>query len=87
MDSFIYKPYLQALRFMQLQRIVHPKCKILSSFTHPHVIPNLYEFLSSEDILKYADSRTVVAAADLHSIFHAMESMDTSNFLGQLDNK
>ncbi len=25
---------------------VHPKMKILSSFTHPHVIPNLYKFLS-----------------------------------------
>jgi len=26
---------------------VHPKLKILPSFTHPHVVPNLYEFLSS----------------------------------------
>ncbi len=25
---------------------VHPKMKILSSFTHPRVIPNLYKFLS-----------------------------------------
>ncbi len=25
--------------------IVHPKMKMLSSFTHPHVAPNLYEFL------------------------------------------
>ncbi len=25
--------------------IVHQKMKILSSFTHPHVIPNLYGFL------------------------------------------
>ncbi len=27
--------------------IVHPKMKILSSFTHPQVVPNLYEFLCS----------------------------------------
>ncbi len=26
---------------------VHPKMKILSSFIHPHIVPNLYEFLSS----------------------------------------
>ncbi len=26
--------------------IAHPKMKMLSSFTHPHVIPNLYKFLS-----------------------------------------
>ncbi len=46
---------------------------MMSSFTHHYAIPNLYEFLSSEDILKYADNRTVAAATDLHSIFHAME--------------
>uniref|UniRef100_A0A8C1C1H2 Pleckstrin homology domain containing, family H (with MyTH4 domain) member 1 n=2 Tax=Cyprinus carpio TaxID=7962 RepID=A0A8C1C1H2_CYPCA len=27
-------------------RIVHPKMKMLSSFTHPHFVPNLYELLS-----------------------------------------
>ncbi len=26
--------------------IVQPKMKILSSFTHPQVVPNLYEFFS-----------------------------------------
>ncbi len=30
-----------------LQGIVHPKINILSSFTYPHVVPNLYEFLSN----------------------------------------
>ncbi len=29
--------------------IVHPKMKILSSFTHPQVVPNLYECLSSAE--------------------------------------
>ncbi len=28
-----------------LKGIVHPKMKMLSSFTHPHVVPNLYVFL------------------------------------------
>ncbi len=36
--------------------IFHPKMKILSSFTHPQIVPNLHEFLSSaeqkEDIWK-----------------------------------
>jgi len=27
----------------------HPKLKILSSFTHPQVVANLYEFLSSAE--------------------------------------
>ncbi len=28
-----------------LKRVVHPKMNILSLFTHPRVIPNLYDFL------------------------------------------
>ncbi len=30
-----------------LKEIVHPKMKIMSSFTNPQVVPNLYEFLCS----------------------------------------
>jgi len=29
--------------------IVHPKMKILSSFTHPQVVPNLYVFICSTE--------------------------------------
>ncbi len=29
-----------------LKGIVHPKMKIFPSFTHPHIVPNLYKFLS-----------------------------------------
>ncbi len=32
-----------------LKGIVHPKMKILSSFTHPQVVPNLYECLCSAE--------------------------------------
>ncbi len=32
-----------------LKGIVHPKMKILSSFTHPQVVPNLYECLCSTE--------------------------------------
>jgi len=38
--------------------IVHPKIKILSSFTHPQVIPNLYEFHQKDDIMKNMDNQT-----------------------------
>jgi len=30
-------------------RIVHPKLKIVPSLFNPHVVPNLYEFLSSAE--------------------------------------
>ncbi len=48
-----------------LKGIVHPKMKILSSFTHPQVVPNLYEFLCSaehtkEDILKKVCNQAVL---------------------------
>ncbi len=32
-----------------LKGTVHPKMKILSSFTHPQVVPNLYEFVCSAE--------------------------------------
>ncbi len=32
-----------------LKGIVHPKMKILSSFTHPLVVPNLYECICSAE--------------------------------------
>ncbi len=37
----------QLMTELKFLGIVHPKMKILSSFTHPQVVPNLYEFLSS----------------------------------------
>jgi len=38
-------------KFKEFKVIVHPKMKILSSFniSHPQVVPNLYEFLSSTE--------------------------------------
>jgi len=43
-----------------IKGIVHQK--ILSSFTNPHLVPNLYEFISSvssEDILKNVGIQTL----------------------------
>ncbi len=55
----IFRQHLEAFAseffFMLVKGIVHPKMKILSSFTHPQVVPNLYEFVlpnTKEDILK-----------------------------------
>jgi len=31
---------------LNIKGIAHPKMLIVSSFTHPHVVPTLYEFLS-----------------------------------------
>ncbi len=43
--------------------IVHREMKMLSSFSHPHVVPNLHEFLSyvehKKSILKNAGNQTV----------------------------
>ena len=34
---------------LRLKVILHFKMKILSSYTHPHVVSNPYEFLSSAE--------------------------------------
>ncbi len=39
----------KALKHDKIKGIVHPKMKIVSSFTHPQEVPNLYEFLCSEE--------------------------------------
>ncbi len=54
-----------------LKGIVHPKMKILSSFTHPQVVPNLYEFLcSAEHKGRYSEEcgKQISSGAPLTSI-------------------
>ncbi len=41
--------YLFDTLISNFKGIVYPKMKILSSFTHPQVVPNLYEFISAVD--------------------------------------
>ncbi len=51
-SSYIYTVYnfcRNIYIFHELKGIVHPKMKILSSFTHPQVVPNLYECLCSAE--------------------------------------
>ncbi len=46
-----------------LKGIVHPKMKILSSFTHSQVVPNMYLFVllnTKEDILKKVCNQAVL---------------------------
>ncbi len=49
---------------ISIKGTVHPKMKILSSFTHPQVVPNLYEFFllpnTKEDILKKVCNQAVL---------------------------
>jgi len=33
----------------EIKGLVHPKMKILSVFTHPQVVPNLYGFICSAE--------------------------------------
>ncbi len=41
--------FLILLCFCHFKAIVHPKMRILSSFTHTKVVPNLYECLCSAE--------------------------------------
>jgi len=45
--------HISVLRAKQLQQcikgLVHPKMKILSVFTHPHVVPNLSVFICTAE--------------------------------------
>ncbi len=43
------KKYVTLDHKTSLKGIVHPKMKILSSFTHPQVVPNLYECLCTAE--------------------------------------
>jgi len=40
------RTHKRVLMLYNIEEIVYPRIKILSSFIHPHVIPNLYGFLS-----------------------------------------
>ncbi len=41
--------FVASNRELYLKGILHPKMLILSSFTHPQVVPNLYECLCSAE--------------------------------------
>ncbi len=43
--NYIYNTHKKYIK----KGMVHPQMKILSSFTHPQVVPNLYEFLCSAE--------------------------------------
>ncbi len=54
--DYYYYCYYYYYIVVVVKGIVHPKMKILSSFTHPQVVPNLYEFLcSAEHKGKYSE--------------------------------
>ncbi len=59
--SLVYLRYLKG--------IVHPKMKILWLFTHPQVIPNLYEFHSLTKQKQYYGSQCLPATVWLPTFF------------------
>jgi len=61
---------------------VHPKVKILSSFTHPHVVPTYLSFFmwnTKEDILKNVGCQTISVPIDFHCMLKS-----TMEFLTEL---
>ncbi len=65
----------------KLKGIAHPKIKILSSFTHPQVVPNLYEFLcSAEHKGRYSEEcgKQSSSGAPLTSIVFFFPTMDVN---------
>jgi len=60
--------------------IVHSKILILSSFTHPQVVPNLYYFISSAEhnILKYVGNQTLTFIV---VFLHTMEVNGAINYM------
>ncbi len=69
----IFKMPTLNLHFPYLKGIVHPKMNILSSFTHPQVVPNQYECLcSAENKGRYSEEcgkHQFWGTIDFHSIF------------------
>ncbi len=66
--------YFRFFKYLSLKGIVHPKMTILSSFTHPQVVPNLYECLcSAEHKGRYSEecgeTEQFWGTIDFHSIF------------------
>lgn len=50
-----------------IKRLVHPKITIMSSFTHPHAVPNLCDFcVSSGRVNEMLGRMTVSVTIDFH---------------------
>jgi len=69
--------------------IVRPKIKILTSFTHPQVVPNLYEFLllNTKDILEkygYPNRPSVPLTSIIYYILF-LHTMEVNGALGLFD--
>jgi len=55
-DYLIKRELKMSLLSLLIKGLGHPKMKILSLFTHPHVVPNLYVFIcSAEDKGRYLE--------------------------------
>ncbi len=68
---------------------VHPKMKILSSFTHPQVVPNLYECVCSEHKGRYFEEcgKQSSSGAPLTSIVFFFPTIEVNGAPKQPDYK
>ncbi len=68
--------------WIRLKGTVHPKMKILSSFTHPQLVPNLYECLcSAEHKGRYSEEcgKQSSSGAPLTSIVFSFPTMEVND--------
>ncbi len=66
-----------------LQGIIHPNMKMLSSFTHPHAVPNLYKFISyTERRRRYSEEcwTSIVGSEILHKSIETVNCVITKFF-------
>ncbi len=91
MNSYLYYFYNYFIFiFFALKGIVHPKMKILSSFTHPQVVPNLYECVcSAEHKGRYSEEcgKQSSSGAPLTSIVFFFPTMEDNGAPKQPDYK
>ncbi len=70
-----------ASSYVYFKRVVHIELKIMSSFMHPNVISNLFDFIyylwnTKDYILKNAHNQTIL----VHNDFHCVNKNNTETF-------
>ncbi len=68
---------MELCKMLSLKGIVCPKTLIVSPFTHPHVVPNLYKFLSYVEHKIYFEpnSSTLTSIVGKEILWNTMEEI------------
>jgi len=67
-DYLIKRELKMSLLSLLIKGLGHPKMKILSLFTHPHVVPNPYVLYTKEDIWKNVLIKQISFPIDYHGM-------------------